>query len=93
MRFLNECLNSKFKELLFKGRICRSGQDNDRNASRIDRLFHTSKYRQAASSGQHEIQENQIRYVVWTADLQTPPPPALGPPAYDTSSFKIWRVY
>jgi hypothetical protein len=39
------------------------------------------------------IQENHIRYVVWTADLQTPPPPSLGPPAYDTSTFKIWRVY
>jgi len=30
---------------------------------------------------------------VWTADLQTPPPPSLGPPAYDTLDFKIWRVY
>jgi hypothetical protein len=39
------------------------------------------------------IHENQIRYVVWTADLQTPPPPSLGSPAYDTPTFKIWRVY
>jgi hypothetical protein len=39
------------------------------------------------------IKDNQIRYVVWTADLQTPPPPALGPPAYDTPTFKIWKVY
>ncbi|HEY8863958.1 MAG TPA: hypothetical protein VIO37_07290 [Candidatus Dormibacteraeota bacterium] len=38
------------------------------------------------------IQDNKIRYVVWTADLQTPPPPALGPPAYDTLTFKIWKV-
>ena len=39
------------------------------------------------------IQEHQIRYVVWTADLQTPPPPLLGAPAYDTPTFKIWRVF
>ncbi len=39
------------------------------------------------------VQENHIRYVVWTVDLQTPPPPALGVPAYDTPNFKIWRVY
>ncbi len=39
------------------------------------------------------IQENHIRYVVWTADLPTPPPATLGPPAYDTPTFKIWRVY
>jgi hypothetical protein len=39
------------------------------------------------------IQDNKIRYVVWTADLQTPPPPALGAPAYDTATFKIWKVY
>jgi hypothetical protein len=39
------------------------------------------------------IQANQIRYVVWTSDLQTAPPQALGPPAYDTPNFKIWRVY
>lgn len=37
--------------------------------------------------------ENHIRYVVWTADLKTPPPPDLGTPAYDTPSFKIWRLY
>jgi hypothetical protein len=39
------------------------------------------------------IQENHIRYVVWTADLGTPPPAVLGSPAYDTPGFKIWRVY
>jgi hypothetical protein len=39
------------------------------------------------------IQENHIRYVVWTADLQTPLPASLGPPAYDTPAFKIWRVF
>jgi len=39
------------------------------------------------------IQANQIRYVVWTVDLATPPPAALGPPAYDSPDFKIWRVY
>jgi hypothetical protein len=38
------------------------------------------------------INTNHIRYVVWTADLKTPPPPVLGPPAYDTPDFKIWRV-
>ena len=39
------------------------------------------------------LQANQIRYVVWTADLPTAPPQALGPPAYDTPRFKIWRIY
>jgi len=39
------------------------------------------------------IQANGIRYVVWTADLPTPPPAALGAPAYDTPDFKIWRIY
>jgi hypothetical protein len=37
--------------------------------------------------------QNHIRYVIWTADLQTPPPPELGPAAYDTPNFKIWRLY
>jgi hypothetical protein len=36
---------------------------------------------------------NDIRYVVWTADLGTPPPPELGAPAYDTPDFKIWRLF
>ncbi len=39
------------------------------------------------------IQTNHIRYVVWTVDLDKPPPAVLGPPAYDSSDFKIWRVY
>lgn len=39
------------------------------------------------------IQANHIRYVIWTADLQTPPPAALGVAAYDTPDFKIWRIY
>jgi hypothetical protein len=38
------------------------------------------------------IRENQIRYVIWTPDLGTPPPAILGPPAYDTPDFKIWEV-
>jgi hypothetical protein len=38
------------------------------------------------------IQANSIRYVIWTSDLGSPPPAALGPPAYDTSDFKIWKV-
>ena len=37
--------------------------------------------------------ENHIRYVIWTSDLKTPPPSALGPPAYDTPGFKIFRIY
>ena len=39
------------------------------------------------------IRVNEIRYVVWTSDLKTAPPEALGSPAYDTPNFKIWRVY
>jgi hypothetical protein len=38
------------------------------------------------------IQTNHIRYVVWTSDLPTPPPDVLGPAAYDTPNFKIWKV-
>ena len=37
--------------------------------------------------------DNHIRYVIWTADLKAPPPTALGAAAYDTPSFKIYRVY
>ena len=39
------------------------------------------------------VRDNHIRYVVWTSDLPTPPPTALGQPAYDTPSFKVWRLY
>ena len=39
------------------------------------------------------IQQNHIRYVVWTSDLPTPPPAVLGTPQYDTSTFKIWKLY
>jgi hypothetical protein len=39
------------------------------------------------------VRTNQIRYVVWTADLPSPPPAELGAPAYDTPTFKIWRLY
>jgi hypothetical protein len=39
------------------------------------------------------IQAGHIRYVVWTADLPTPPPAVLGPPDYDTPTFKIWKLY
>ena len=38
------------------------------------------------------IQDNQIRYVVWTADLPTPAPAVLGKAAYDTPNFKIWKI-
>ncbi|HSS92358.1 MAG TPA: hypothetical protein VLR46_00050 [Candidatus Dormibacteraeota bacterium] len=34
-----------------------------------------------------------IRYVIWTADLPAAPPASLGPAAYDTANFKIYRVY
>ena len=48
-------------------------------------------------TGQEDIEQfdraNDIRYVVWTVDLQTPPPAILGPPAYDTRDFKIWRLF
>jgi hypothetical protein len=47
-------------------------------------------------TGQSDIEQfildNQIRYVVWTVDLQSPPPAALGTPDYDTPNFKIWRL-
>jgi hypothetical protein len=39
------------------------------------------------------VRDNHIRYVVWTVDLKTPPPSALGAAAYDTPDFKIWRIY
>jgi hypothetical protein len=39
------------------------------------------------------VQDNHIRYVVWNAELQTAPPAILGPPAYDTPTFKIWKLY
>ena len=39
------------------------------------------------------IRDNQIRYVVWTVDLESPPPAVLGPPGYDTPNFKIWRLF
>ena len=39
------------------------------------------------------IQENHIRYVVWTSDLKSPPPAVLGNAGYDTPDFKIWKVY
>jgi hypothetical protein len=38
------------------------------------------------------IRQNRIRYVIWTPDLDVPPPAVLGPPAYDTPDFKIWVV-
>lgn len=37
--------------------------------------------------------QNHIRYVVWTSDLPAPPPSVLGTPAYDTPTFKIWKLY
>jgi hypothetical protein len=36
---------------------------------------------------------NRIRYVIWTVDLPAPPPTVLGPPAYDSPNFKIYRIY
>ena len=39
------------------------------------------------------VHVDHIRYVIWTSDLQSPPPTALGPPAYDTPNFKIYRLY
>lgn len=48
-------------------------------------------------TGQADITQfdeaNGIRYVIWTSDLQTPPPAALGAPAYDTPNFKIWKLF
>jgi len=38
-------------------------------------------------------QANHIRYVIWTSDLPAPPPPQLGAPAYDTPTFKVWKLY
>ena len=39
------------------------------------------------------VHVDHIRYVIWTADLPSPPPDNLGQPAYDTPNFKIWRIY
>ncbi|HKW73082.1 MAG TPA: hypothetical protein VJQ08_09680 [Candidatus Dormibacteraeota bacterium] len=65
-----------------------------------DETFDYANKTQTALSlltGQSDIAQfvgtNHIRYVVWTADLQTPPPPALGPPAYDNPNFKIWKLF
>jgi hypothetical protein len=58
---------------------------------------YTDKTKTAADvlTGKQDLQAfisaNQIRYVIWTADLG--PPPDLGPPAYDTPTFKIWRLF
>ena len=39
------------------------------------------------------LQQNDIRYVIWTSDLKSPPPALLGAPAYDSPDFKIWRLF
>ncbi len=39
------------------------------------------------------VHTDHIRYVIWTADLPSPPPDGLGPPAYESPNFKIWRIY
>ncbi len=39
------------------------------------------------------VHVDHIRYVIWTADLPSPPPASLGPPAYETDTFKIYRIY
>ena len=48
-------------------------------------------------TGKSDIEQfdanNGMRYVVWTVDLETPPPAVLGPPAYDTPNFKIWKLF
>jgi len=48
-------------------------------------------------TGKQDIEQfnsaNHIRYVIWTSDLPAPPPSSLGPPAYDTPSFKVWKLY
>jgi hypothetical protein len=48
-------------------------------------------------TGQDDIEQfikaNDIRYVVWTVDLGSPAPAILGPPAYDTPDFKIWKLF
>jgi hypothetical protein len=38
------------------------------------------------------VSANKIRYVIWTVDLKVPPPSELGSAAYDTPSFKIFRI-
>jgi hypothetical protein len=64
-----------------------------------DETFDYANKTQAALgvlTGQADLQQfildNQIRYVIWTVDLQTPPPPLLGQPDYDTPNFKVWRL-
>jgi hypothetical protein len=51
----------------------------------------------AVLTGKQDIEAfdkaNEIRYVVWTAELGTVPPQQLGPPAYDTPTVKIWRIF
>jgi hypothetical protein len=51
----------------------------------------------AVLTGKSDLEQfsstNHIRYVIWTSDLPTPPPDILGPAAYDTPNFKIWRIY
>ena len=51
----------------------------------------------AVLTGKQDIAQfdeaNHIRYVIWTADLATAPPAALGSPAYDTAYFKVWKLY
>jgi hypothetical protein len=39
------------------------------------------------------VHTDHIRYVIWTSNLASPPPTSLGPPAYDTVNFKIYRIY
>ena len=38
------------------------------------------------------VSDNDIRYVVWTADLKVPPPTVLGPPAYTSATFMVFRT-
>jgi hypothetical protein len=65
-----------------------------------DETYNYSAKTQAAAAvltGQSDLESfaknNDIRYVIWTSDLKSPPPAALGPPAYDSPDFKIWRLF
>ena len=65
-----------------------------------DETYNYAAKTQAAAAvltGQSDLEtfarDNDIRYVIWTSDLESPPPAALGPPAYDSPDFKIWRLF
>src|SRR5260370_6738283 len=39
------------------------------------------------------VHTDRLRYVIWTVDLRSPPPSSIGPPVYDTTNFKIYRIF